>query len=81
MDCPKCKNKMTLGEIAHIHGRGGKLFWAEKDYFHRKMGNYFSKRSVEKEGGILIPALGGVLTDRTAGYACKECRLVVIECN
>lgn len=81
MDCPKCGNKMKLGEIASLTGRGDRQFWAEKDFFQKKIVNFYTKKSVEKEGGIVIPSPAGMLTNRTVGYACRECKLILIDCN
>lgn len=80
MKCPKCEEEMISGELFNPAGRGG-LFWAPTEYFNSKIGNFFTFKGAKKEGGISIPIRGGVINNRTKGYACKECKFVLIDCN
>lgn len=80
MICPKCGNEMIIGALAQPGGKGS-LFWANENYFNSKICNFFTAGNAVKEGGISIPLGNGVTSNRTKAWACKECKLVLIDCS
>lgn len=81
MKCPKCGNDMVLGEIANIRGDTS-FYWAPKEFFDKHWFNTYnhSKKTVEDEGGMLIKA-NSKLQKNSSCYGCKDCRLIIVDCN
>ena len=81
MKCPKCGKEMLLGEMAN--GRGDTSFyWAPKSFFDKHWVNPYShtKKTIEEEGGMIIKA-NSRLQNTSKCYACKDCKLSVVDCN
>ncbi|MBQ8926913.1 MAG: hypothetical protein IJ055_01385 [Oscillospiraceae bacterium] len=89
MICPKCGRPMTLGKLNIYSGGtypsyGLAPYWAEKDYFIRT--TFPNARDAEKRGvGIRFPQprekIDIAYTNLPDGYACKECRVILLDCN
>lgn len=81
MKCPKCGKDMVLGEI--FHGRGDSYInWVPKEFFDKHWFNSYNhtKKTIREEGGILIRGYNKFGKSDIC-YGCKECNLVVIDCN
>lgn len=81
MKCPKCGKDMVLGEIAN--GRGDtSVYWAPKAFFDKHWINTYNhtKKTIENEEGIIIKA-NSKLQKIPASFGCKECRVIVVDCN
>ena len=89
LKCPKCGKDMTLGKI-NLYGGGyypaGGMapYWAQKDYFTRV--TFPNARDAEKRGmGIPFPKLREKIdiayTNLPDAYACRECRVILLECD
>ena len=81
MKCPKCGMQMEPGEIAS--GRGDTwAYWAPKSFLDKHWFNSYShtKKTVQDEGGIVIKMNNKLHTPAVA-YGCKECNLIVVDCN
>lgn len=81
MKCPKCGKDMVLGEI--FNSRGDSLFyWAPKTFFDKHWANAYCHRrkTIENEGGIMIKANRN-WQKVSACYGCKECNMIVIDCD
>ncbi len=86
MICPKCGKEMTLGKISMMayYGYGSSPFWAEKSYFTKE--TFPNAKDAEQKGvGIPLiakPAMIDVaFSNLPDGYACKDCKIVLIDCN
>lgn len=77
MKCPKCGEEMVAGEIAYINAKG-RLFWAPESYFKKKISNWYTKRNVLKNDGMVIPIGNGFTSNRTKGYVCRKCDCVLM---
>lgn len=77
MKCPKCGAEMTIGELANINTRG-KLFWAPEHYFKNKILNWYTKKDVLKNGGVVISFGNGITNNRTKGYLCSQCHCLLM---
>lgn len=82
MNCPKCGKEMQIGEMA-ANARGERCFWAPKSFFNKHVLNPTThfKKTIEKEGGLVVDIHNRVVANPTVGYACKECRVVLIDCD
>ena len=81
MKCPKCGMQMEPGEIAS--GRGDVwVYWAPKSFFDKHWFNSYchTKKTVQDEGGIVIKMNDKLQTPAVA-YGCKECNLIIVDCN
>ena len=81
MKCPTCSKNMVLGEIANSRGDTS-FYWAPKAFFDKHWFNTYShtKKTVEDEGGILIKA-NRKLQKVAVCYGCRDCKLIVVDCN
>lgn len=81
MKCPKCGKQMEPGEIAS--GRGDAwAYWAPKSFLDKHWFNSYchTKKTVQDEGGIVIKMNNKLHTPAVA-YGCKECNLIIVDCN
>lgn len=79
MICPKCEKEMCVGAIG---GTGkSELFWADNEWFNSKICNLYTERDAIKNGGLHIPIGNGMTSNRTKAWVCKECKLVLVDCN
>lgn len=81
MKCPKCGKEMKIGEVSNR--RGENCFWAPSEYFNKYYlpRAFHRNKTIEAEGGIVIKIKNRVLSEPTVGYACADCKVVVIDCN
>lgn len=91
MKCPKCGKDMVLGKVNLFVGgyylTGGYAnapYWAEKSYFTKV--TFPNAKDAEKRGvGMQFPVMHEKLdiayTNLPDAYACKECRVVLLECD
>ena len=84
MICPKCGKIMTLGKINLLCGGYYTPFWAEKNYFIRE--TFPNARDAEKKnvGFAVNPAnemINVAYTNLPDAYACKECKVILLECD
>ena len=81
MKCPKCGMQMEHGEIAS--GRGDVwAYWAPKSFLDKHWFNPYchTKKTVQDEGGIVIK-MNNKLNTPAVAYGCKECNLIIVDCN
>ena len=81
MKCPKCGIQMEPGEIAG--GRGDAwVYWAPKSFLDKHWFNSYchTKKAVQDEGGIIIKMNNKLRTPAVA-YGCRECNLIIVDCN
>ena len=81
MICPKCGKEMNIGAVAQSNGNKGSIFWADNDFFNSKINNFFTAKDAVKNGGVSIPIHNGITNDRTKAWACKDCNMVLIDCD
>lgn len=79
MICPKCGNKMILGEVASARGDTS-LYWLPDSFIDKHWLNTYShmKKTVLQEGGLIIKA-NSRIGEVSPSYACKECKLILID--
>lgn len=81
MKCPKCGNSMEPGEIAS--GRGDTwAYWAPKTFFDKHWFNTYchTKKTISEGGGMIIRT-NGKLHKASVCYGCRECKVVVVDCQ
>lgn len=86
MICPKCGKEMTLGKLFIPSGYKTVGFpcWVEKEYLMQEA--FPSGKDAEKKGvGISLSIASGgfdlTYQNMPESYACKECRMVLLDCN
>ncbi|MBR1528866.1 MAG: hypothetical protein IJ642_06160 [Oscillospiraceae bacterium] len=89
MICPKCGKEMTLGKInmfceGYYGTKSSYPFWAEKSYFTKV--TFPNAKDAEKKGiGFSImpkpEKINIAYTNLPDAYACKDCKLVLLECD
>ena len=88
MICPKCGKTMTLGKLWSFYGYGykggGVPYWAEESYFTKA--TFPNAKDAEKKGvGFSVmpkPEMIDVAyTNLPDAYACKECKVILLECD
>ena len=81
MNCPKCGKQMEPGEIAS--GRGDTwVYWAPTDFLdkHWFISYCHKKKTVQDEGGMIINT-NSKLHHVAVAYACRDCKMVIVDCN
>ncbi len=89
MICPKCGKKMILGKLNLFSGgyyspKKFYPFWAEKNYFVQE--TFPNAVDAEKKGvGFLISKPNEMIdvaySNLPEAYACKECKVILLECD
>ena len=81
MNCPKCGNEMSKGEIGVSAASRGipALFWAPTEVINKHIPSLLTIKKVVSEGGVHIKLGNGMTKNRNAGYVCKACNCVLID--
>ena len=81
MKCPKCGKDMTLGELANHRG-DTTFYWLPQSFIdkHWVFPYNHTKKTVENEGGMIIKANSKV-NQVSACYGCKDCNMIVMDCD
>ena len=82
MNCPKCGKEMIYGKIVISAGSKGlpsSMFWAPDEVFNKHASQFLTLKKVMAEGGMQIKIGNGLTSNRTAGYACKDCNCVLFD--
>jgi len=81
MKCPKCGKDMILGELANHRGDTS-FYWLPQSFIdkHWVFPYHHTKKTIENEGGMIIKANSKV-NQVSACYGCKECNVIVVDCN
>ncbi len=82
MNCPKCGKEMIYGKIGvSVISKGvpKNMFWAPEEVYNKHMAQALTLKKALAEGGIQIKIGNGITSNRTAGYACKDCNCVLLD--
>ena len=79
MICPKCGKEMQAGALGPTEK--GSLFWADNEYFKKKFNNFMTLRNALNNGAIRIRVGNGFTSNRTQAWACRDCKMVLVDCN
>ena len=81
MNCPKCGNDMSKGEIGVSAASRGipALFWAPTEVINKHIPSFLTINKVVSEGGVQIKLGNGMMKNRNTGYVCKACNCVLID--
>ena len=82
MNCPKCGKEMLRGKIgvsAASKGYPATMFWAPNEVFNKHIAQFLTLKKVLSEGGLHIKIGNGLTSNRTSGYACKDCNCVLLD--
>ncbi len=82
MNCPKCGKEMIYGKIGISAGSKGfpaSMFWAPDEVFNKPASQFMTLKKVLAGGGMQIKIGNGLTSNRTVGYACKDCNCVLFD--
>ncbi len=68
-----------IGISAGSKGLPSSMFWAPDEVFNKHASQFLTLKKVMAEGGMQIKIGNGLTSNRTAGYACKDCNCVLFD--